>query len=361
MKISERLSLYLDVLRIAAALAVFIGHAGAYLLPGLPRLMISHADEGVAVFFVLSGFVIGMVTDGKERNIGDYLGARALRMYSVVPVALLVTFLADRAGHAIDPTSYDTLSWQSADGYYDSPIAILASLLRALTFTNEAWMQSSTFGSNHAYWSLGFEVPYYLAFGILFFARGPLRILGFGLWLLCVGPQIALFFLLWLAGTLCYYLVRDVPSLPRWAGLTLALAVVPVYGIVKLGFRDYKLPIYDPGALVPSLLSFAYYMVIGIAVACNILGMAALFRGRGPARPTAARMIRWVAGGTFTLYLVHQPLMVLGSSLVTRVGGSASVAAGVTILVLVGCYLFAELGERRKHLVKTLVRKVRTS
>jgi peptidoglycan/LPS O-acetylase OafA/YrhL len=270
----------------------------------------------------------------------------------------LVTCLADQAGRALAPGAYLSFDWLASD-HEVGTATVLISLLRALTFTNEVWMHSSTFGSNHAYWSLGFEVPYYIAFGIMVFSKGTLRLCGVGLWLLCVGPEIALFFLLWLAGVLCYRLQRDPIPLPNWAAWGLTLVIIPVYGIVKLGFRGWKLPIYDPGALLPSALSFGYYMAIGIAVVCNIIGMAVLLRDRAAMSPAMTRAIRWVAGGTFSLYLMHQPLMVLGKVVVDRLGGGALPAAGATVLVLVACYLLAEIGERRKHLIRGFLLRLR--
>ncbi|MES3043939.1 acyltransferase family protein, partial [Sphingomonas faeni] len=59
---TKNMSVYLSLLRFAAAIAVVLGHARAFVVPNLQNFLTIHGGEAVAVFFVLSGFVIRFVT-----------------------------------------------------------------------------------------------------------------------------------------------------------------------------------------------------------------------------------------------------------------------------------------------------------
>ncbi|WP_431311886.1 acyltransferase family protein [Sphingomonas lacusdianchii] len=78
----RNLSIYLEVLRFAAAVAVVLSHARGILFPALPWRLAAHGPEAVAVFFVLSGFVIRFVTvDRNETTWRAYAAARVARIY----------------------------------------------------------------------------------------------------------------------------------------------------------------------------------------------------------------------------------------------------------------------------------------
>ena len=83
---SPSLSLYLDLTRFAAALVVVLGHSWLVLLPAYPLHWPGPA--AVIVFFVLSGFVIAYVTDGRDRTLADYALNRLSRLWSVALPAL---------------------------------------------------------------------------------------------------------------------------------------------------------------------------------------------------------------------------------------------------------------------------------
>ena len=60
------LSVYLDLTRLCAAVLVFLMHSHYYLTPQL-TYFVSYGRESVAIFFVLSGFVIAFVSNEKRR------------------------------------------------------------------------------------------------------------------------------------------------------------------------------------------------------------------------------------------------------------------------------------------------------
>jgi peptidoglycan/LPS O-acetylase OafA/YrhL len=98
------LSVYLDLVRYCAALVVFVGHAaGRPWTGGLFWQIGPYGQTAVIVFFVLSGFVIAYVANTRERQAADYAATRRARLYSVVLVALAITFVVDWVGLRIAP------------------------------------------------------------------------------------------------------------------------------------------------------------------------------------------------------------------------------------------------------------------
>ena len=189
-RLAPSLSLHLDLLRLLAAGAVFLGHAGVFLFEASDHHpLFDHGREAVAVFFVLSGFVIAHVAAGREASPRDYALARLARLWSVVVPTLALTVVCDRIGWAANPQWYATLDfWHPASW---------SALVTHLTFTNQLWLSHDVFGSDEPFWSLGFEAPYYLAFGLAIFTRGRLRLAALALWAVVVGPKILAYLPLW--------------------------------------------------------------------------------------------------------------------------------------------------------------------
>ena len=87
-------SLYLDLVRWAAALTVFIEHLREHTKIGFAAFWAAHpfwyshwnlfSQTAVTVFFVLSGYVIAHVLATRERTPVDYAASRLARLYSVV-------------------------------------------------------------------------------------------------------------------------------------------------------------------------------------------------------------------------------------------------------------------------------------
>src|SRR3954462_14908393 len=140
-------SLYLDLLRLFAAGLVFVSHLDVEPVSGKMLWMIAnHGTEGVVLFFVLSGFVIGHVAARREQTARDYAVARAARIYSVAVLAIFVTLAADAIGMRLAPGLYlDHSPYNSATGPGE--------VASALSFTNELWNRHSVLGTNEAYWS----------------------------------------------------------------------------------------------------------------------------------------------------------------------------------------------------------------
>src|SRR4051812_31237259 len=190
---SRGFSCYLDLVRIVAALLVFLHHLsldfGCY-VPGAGCALVPfHAGHSaVVLFFVLSGYVITYVAHERERTLSAFALARIARIYSVaVPVLALVMALdglAYATGHTAGVPWYQ---YQSAWKY----------LALSLTFTTDHWVLAENAFSLGAWWSVAYEVWYYVLFAAAFYGRGVWR------WILPVavaafmGPKLLAMLPLW--------------------------------------------------------------------------------------------------------------------------------------------------------------------
>jgi peptidoglycan/LPS O-acetylase OafA/YrhL len=339
------MSIYLDLLRFTAAAAVFLGHAGGLIFPAMRHgFLFQQEDNAVAVFFVLSGFVISHVVWGKERDFRSYFVARASRIYSVAILALVITAVCDRIGAGYNPGYYGMQKF-----YHPETVA---AAIRCLTFTNELWFSHSVFGTNEPYWSLGFEVWYYAWFAAICFLSGKLRVVAAVLWFVLCGPKIGIYLPLWLIGVVAHrHTLRGNQKL----GFVIAVAGIFLSVIVYVCISAFLSPltlsmffIFD----LPNLefASFVNFTLIGVLVYINIVAFDAL-AGDKPFWPrAAANGIRWLAGASFTLYLLNQPILMMISSLFPAVSRHLLLglcACSATFVLILGA---AELGERRKKI-----------
>lgn len=293
-------SAYLDIVRFLAAMVVFLGHAsGVNWTGGFLWQLGPYGDTCVVIFFVLSGFVIGYVSDEKERTPEAYLTSRVARLWSVVVPALLLTFVVDWFGVRAAPGLYFGQPWFAGE----HPVfRYMASFL----MLQEVWNLNLVPGINGPFWSLSYEAFYYLAFGIIFYGRHRLKWLAVALLLVLSGPVIAALFPVWGLGFLAYRLCRA-KMLPRPLCIFLALA-----GLVLLAASPYLRSVpWLRFELMGNDILGRY--IDGTAFFMHLLGAYGL-TGWIPKMPNRVKAtIATVAATTFPLYLLHRPLIQLFS------------------------------------------------
>jgi peptidoglycan/LPS O-acetylase OafA/YrhL len=337
-------SMYLDGLRFAAAMIVFLGHLGTRKIgDGLFWHLTGYGATAVLVFFVLSGFVIAYVSDLKETNGRDYIVARATRLYSVVIPTLLLTASFDWLGSAINPSFYDASRLLFGSGAWQLPISTI--------FLGEVWDASIRPGSDEPYWSLGYEVIYYAMFGIGFYCKGLLRVLGCIAIAGLAGPRILSFLPIWLLGAGAYYVVSRRYVGPRlgWAGLvgSICAAVIFTYWARRHGVLDHFAALYEHG-----VWDTVQDYVLALIFAANLVCFDAI--AGASVAPFAQRSIRWLAGATFTLYLLHVPVATFLRATVPLAHESwqyRMLLLWVPLVVVLGV---AQVTERRKDLWRPL-------
>ncbi len=336
--LSHETSLYLDVVRFSAAVLVCLGHFATQAVSGGVFWQIAPLrHDAVIVFFVLSGFVIAHSVAKHAQDGLDYFVSRAVRIYSVAIPAVAITFILDLIGMQLDA---DYCTWGCSTGPWWQQVA------SSLTFTNQLWNVGLFPGTDGAYWSLGFEVPYYAIFGFAFFLRSFWRILIPVALLAICGPTIAVLLPLWLLGVAVYRL--DVTRMPQWAGWVLLLGSVMTWSIIEAGvlFDDEWLFQFAIAGVWRERVPADY--VTGIAFAANLAGFKLIGHHFASWLRLAQPVIRWLAARTFTLYLLHLPIMHLLSA--TLPWGAEAAATRALTLAVTFCLTFvvAEVFEVRK-------------
>jgi peptidoglycan/LPS O-acetylase OafA/YrhL len=307
---TPRLSGYLEFLRLTATLIVFLAH-------GLPlyapfRAFADKAQlgrDGVVIFFVLSGYVISWCAAERDRSVTAFAINRAARIYSVAlpgialgcTVSLLLYWITDAP----------TLDYQLRKLWLYLPIY--------LSFTGTLWQLVEVPPHNFPYWSLNFEVWYYLMFAVWFYLRNRWRWPLLLLLALAAGPEFLLMGLLWLAGSALYFYGGRVQLAQRTARQLLAMTVIG-YLLTKFYAVDTVLdswlqPLWlSTGltAFVPRQLLGDYW--IGALVVLNILAARDALVGFSG---QLERTIRFWASYSFSFYLFHIPLYTLLGALLT--------------------------------------------
>jgi peptidoglycan/LPS O-acetylase OafA/YrhL len=290
----KRLSVYLDAMRFAAAMLVFLNHLSfGRISHGFLWQFDDTGHDGVIVFFVLSGFVIANVADTKEQTLADYAASRLARLYSVLIPALFLTCAADFVGISHNSVPYDLSqeTWPAA--------RLTASSL----FLSEIWFFHFQPLSNGPYWSLPYEFWYYVMFGCVMFLRGRFRWISVALAATIAGPNILLLLPVWIVGATTYWLLPRFRLSRLWAITGALMSASFVVAVVVGDSRD----------LIPRVLTDVRFSPVdyltGFAVALNIVCISTL-RIRLPAE----NFIRHCAGRTFALYMFHMPLLSLAAA-----------------------------------------------
>jgi peptidoglycan/LPS O-acetylase OafA/YrhL len=349
--LEKQSSRYLDLLRIIAALLVLFAHFSD---PAISNGAIKAPEEigysAVMIFFVLSGYVISYVAVEREFRLVDFATSRIARVYSVVLPALALTVGVDLLFLWVSP-HYNTNELISGIPLYQYE-KFPRYLLMDVFFGNNIWDLRLTAFSNGVYWSMCFEVYYYVIFAIAFYLRGVRRTILLLAALLAIGPWPLLHFQLWLFGCGVYWLHRNgkVISAKRARllfALTVSLLVFDLATDLNLRIDD-QLDLLTNGWVSQSFLRrFVGDTLTGAIVALNIL--AARYAGLQFGR--FGWWFTYLASFTFSLYLMHTPLLRFWAGY-WHPGPVAIVA-----LVLASVWLLGQITERQKDHIRNVLRR----
>lgn len=347
-------SLYLDAIRFFAAVLVLFSHV-AYERYSGGQLQwmrdLNLGSDAVILFFVLSGFVIAYTTDAKARTGIAYAEARMARLYSVAIPAIVFTFACDALGRWINAGAYDGWWWNGDDPAQQ--------LWRALTFSTQGLGDNIRVGTNGPFWSVAYEAWYYLAFGFAMFTRGWKRIALLAGTVLLAGLPVVMLAPCWLAGVALQRLtagggLEEITPRVAW---TLALGPWAVYALwlaIDLPqFLTYvTIATAGGGTMHPNRMfdfsdEFLWNYLLAILFAAHFLGVYCLAKGADRVGDAGARAIRWLAGATFSIYLFHYPLLTLLYALPGYEATNPVHYFGAGVLTLAGCFVLAEVSERR--------------
>lgn len=313
----------LDSIRWVSAVLVALGHAAALItapgpassasLAGKALLFIASArDPSVITFFVLSGYLVGgnlLIRRGSV-NWRAYIVARASRIFTVLLPALCLGLIFDAAGLALYPHSpiYYTAWPPGALGK--------AALVESYTLTNvisTALATTTIFGDEVGtmgpVWSLSLEWLFYFLMPMLvsIAAKVPERffrvVLCLGIGGVCLGSAAAgksyvgVFFLIWTAGALARVMI-DRDKIPVMVAVICGVLALLIFGI-SAGGEEF-LPMWQLRLL---------HLGLGFTLALFL--SRHLVRERGINKKVDA----WMADRSFSLYLVHLPVMAFFTAL----------------------------------------------
>lgn len=351
--ISKPLSVYLDIIRFIAAVLVLLYHSNFIELTSTAGPFSQYGHSAVIIFFVLSGFVIAYVTDSKEKTVKDYTVSRLARIYSVaIPVVLVTPFL-DLAGEAMNPAFY-------MDKTTHDLWAIRA--ISSLLFLNEIWFVSIMSFSNVPYWSLCYEVWYYVLFAIMTFTSGKKRYYLSALLCVILGPKILLLFPIWYLGVFIYR-NNTLKTIKPLLGLALwAISTAMIYAFhasnIQYHLADQLLGIV--GSEWYALLTFSKYFLsdylLAPLIALNFVGARACISYAERFLLAIRPVVVYLSGFTFILYLVHQPLLQFFAALIDGNPQDQSFYYSVVTLTILAIWALGFITEGRKLLWKNTFR-----
>jgi len=341
-------SVYLDLVRFTAACLVYVYHSNQRALVEQVLPASSYGHSAVIVFFVLSGFVIAYVTDIKERDWPTYAASRASRVYSVALPAVFLTIALDAIGRSLAPSLYTS--------YPFDQIAARSGI--SLAMLNEVWLVSVTSFSNVPYWSICYESWYYAVFGVAMFAPAKwVAVIILGVALL-VGPKIVLLAPIWLSGVLLYRWRRLQIQSGRsaFAILSLSIAGITAFHAVdlqSLGANVLKAAI---GASLHEQLTFSKFFLsdylLTVLVVANFAAMRFLAERSRDFWVAIERPVRFAAGYTFTLYLLHQPLFLFWGAVLRGDPKGLANWTWVTLLTGISVVVVGHFTESKRHVLR---------
>lgn len=345
--ITHEFSVYLDGLRFAAAYYVLLFHLKNNFIGenSFLKYIPNHGHDAVILFFVLSGYVIAATVD-RKKAVGwrEYFLDRAARVYSVAAPTLILCMLV-------------TFSLQllSTNGGVVQFSSVLVNALINFFFLGQSWSLKEWVPYNQPYWSLCYEVMYYVLFGIAVFAKGLWRWFGLVVVALIAGPKVMLLLPCWLLGVLAYQW-RDKFALSSKAALLIGfvLPLVVLFVLNKIGYGPSVRSFLDEQIMNrKEVLEFSNDFLIdyttAILVAINLYA----------ARYVPFKFPVWIssllimgASISFTLYLMHLPMVHL---IVNIVGDSRQslfwfFLAGIGIPVF--CYFISQYTELKRFAVR---------
>jgi peptidoglycan/LPS O-acetylase OafA/YrhL len=311
----------------------------------------------VIAFFVISGYLVGgaVLQRAKNLDLRRYAIDRATRIYIPLIPALLLTLAVDMTARAVDPGA-PPFGQAWATGVFSTGVPldnygfwnVVASV-----FSVESVI-AQPMGSNGALWSLGYEWVFYFLFPAVILLATRFRMPPAGviaaplavavLWLVLHSFAAACFWLIWVFGALSRFAGGTTPThriLSR-IGAVVAIVVLPVIPLLPAAFKDLGL------------------LVFGAALASAFADTNALRISLFPA------LDRALAGFSYSLYIVHVPVLMFGTFLLMRAGilrseGLAPSLAGLApllgLLAVSGfvAWLFGQLFERHTPAVKSWV------
>lgn len=331
-----------DSLRGLGALAVVLFHLGGHegmknvidASPGVVAIALSYGTFGVAVFFVLSGFVISYSLDrwrqsrfDKEASWFKYVAKRLIRLtppyYAAIVVALVFALLA-----------------AATSGEDFEPGLVPFSFTRFLAHLFYVQEIVGFINFNDVFWTLAIELQFYLVLVMLWWVREKVP---FGN---LVIPVAALACLAW-----PFALVAVEGRSPWFAALFYSFCA----GSLLHEVWKQRLPIWTPlayvGLLFVALVAGGPNPGFLITTIGTTLLILSAIKFDGLSSWLSRGSFRWLGKISYSLYLIHTPILGAAFVVVFKIFGEGSLvvdlfAATLAVVAsLIGATFFYYLFE----------------
>jgi peptidoglycan/LPS O-acetylase OafA/YrhL len=378
--ISPSFASFLDLARAFSAIVVFLNHLRVPLFTGYPNLpadqqgifvqlwffVTGFGFASVMVFFVLSGFLVGGINLNRANNRTfrpqAYFVDRISRLFVVLLPALALTLVLDQIGMRFfaETGLWDRSNPIIAEKFPESFAAYSGWQYLAC---NAAMLQSfycQVYGSNIPLWSLSYEFWFYVCFGagaIAITTSGIARatsIVAVVLIVAALGLNFLWLAPVWLFGLVAYSYSRD---RFRWP-------VVAIASFLMLACAVRIMSAGPPPGNVPANL---VVLAEGAAFAWVLISMRHVnSRWLVKLAPFGSRL----ASFSYTLYLIHYPVMLIIIALTARLFGldlmqgfapasalGIGIYVSIFVLVMIVSWLFAAVTEAHTAKVRYWLRQ----
>lgn len=344
---------YLDAMRAAAVSLVVVMHAGLTITPG---------DGGVVVFFVISGYIITrlLLTERARTGGFDLYGFYRRRLYKLAPPLLVVVVLPTFVYAAFRPVDWGAVGAQVGFVYNWTEIYDYQGSLEVLP-------------GSEVVWSLAIEEQFYIGFALLWILLLRLRRTTSALLVGALVVAAASFLTrvalsagqpsdpdLWdparlahvLRGTdtrveaiaygvaLAAWLARDTPrgrsAAPRWGHPVVLVLAGVLFVAGSVVFRGWwgEQAFRSTAQALAAVLTILHFQSGGRE------------RSRAVARVVAWRPIQAVGLASYSIYLVHGPLLLALEPALPDAPGPLLVAVRVAVSLVAGWLLYSVLETR---------------
>jgi peptidoglycan/LPS O-acetylase OafA/YrhL len=322
---SLEFSILLDLIRAMAAFFVALAHLSHVAYIGeFKGFFVWAGNPAVMVFFVLSGYLIAFSCDTKHTNFKSYFFARLVRLLPVYLLALFLVPILDILGHQNNPDLYINYPYPDLGN-------IISRISVYLLFLQESNLfDSFRYFSNGPLWSLGYEFFYYIFFGIVIYFKEKLLIT-----FLCVVlsflffPKPLLLFPVWLLGVAIYKIHKsnkiEISTKQSLSGFVLSLfllllVILPSKTSQIIQVFCLKMQSFYIDNTSPSSIYIECYL-IGCIFALSLLCAQQFLKHidfkiipNKLKQNSIIKLIKTFSGFSYTLYVIHVPLIIYLSS-----------------------------------------------
>lgn len=345
------MSIVLDIVRGMAAIAVLIGHAvqlGIYSGPWPFEFSLQH--NAVIVFFVLSGILI-MNSAQKHAGPAEFIVSRFCRIIPATIICLLFSVAVYACIGSVLPAIAEDMQSLS-----------IVEIVRTALFLGQ-YNSSVAPIYNPPLWSLTYEIWFYIFFAAVVFSSGPWRIIAAILCLCLAGWQITIMLPSWLMEVMAAKVKVSRSSRTIFIFIACVISLISFcafqvhyrfYGMLLGISVDVKAWRFSSYAFTDALLAFL--------ISCMFIFGRVLLPNDLRVPETVRHAARMFAGSSFSLYLIHWPIIIVMHHAGLRAGEDVPMFLAILTLPVAAALIMAPCIEgvavqRLKHFVAMAVER----